>query len=94
MDTVTLQVPMSKKLRDSAAKVAAEQGFSSLQEILRVFTTRLASRQAWVSIEQFPAIKLSAKNEKRYLKMDEDFKNNRNVYHAKDIDDFLRQLNA
>lgn len=94
MDTVTLQVPMNKSLRDSAAAVAADYGFSSLQEVIRVLLNKLAKRQLSVNIEQFPAVKLSARNEKRYLKMEEDFKNGKNVLHAKDVDDFLRQLNA
>jgi hypothetical protein len=37
---------------------------------------------------------LSAKAEKRYLKMEQDFKAGKNIYHADSVDDFLRQLNA
>ncbi len=94
MNSVTLQVPMDKSLRNSAAQVAQEYGFSSLQEVIRVLLSKLAKRQLSVSVEQFPTVKLSAKNEKRYIKMEQDFRADRNVYHAKDVDDFLRQLNA
>lgn len=94
MDTVTLQVPMNKSLRDSAAMVAADYGFSSLQEVIRVMLNKLAKRQLTVNIEQFPTIKLSAKNEKRYLKIVDDFKAGRNVYYAKDADDMMEQLHA
>ena len=94
MDTVTLQVPMNKSLRDTAAVVAADYGFSSLQEVIRVLLNKLAKRQLSVNIEQFPAVKLSAKNEKRYLKMVDDFKAGRNVYYAKDVDDMMKQLHA
>ena len=94
MDTVTLQVPMSKSLRNQASIVAGEYGFSSLQEVIRILLNKLAKRQLSVNIEQFPAVKLSAKNEKRYLKMEEDFKSGKNVFYAKNVDDFLRQLNA
>lgn len=94
MDTVTLQVPMSKSLRNQASVVAGEYGFSSLQEVIRVLLNKLAKRQLSVNIEQFPTVKLSARNEKRYLKMEADFKAGRNVYYAKDVDDLLKQLNA
>lgn len=69
MDTITLQVPMSRKLRDMATKAALDQGVSSLQEAVRIFATRLAKNQTSISLEPFPAVKLSAKNEKRYTKM-------------------------
>lgn len=92
MDTVTLQVPMNKSLRDSAAVVAADYGFSSLQEVIRVLLNKLAKRQLSVNIEQFPAVKLSAKNEKRYLKMEADFKAGRNFKTANSLDDFFAQL--
>ena len=52
MQRVTVQVPTTKKLRDSAAKVAEEYGFSSLQEMLRVFLNKIAKREVKVSIEE------------------------------------------
>lgn len=94
MNTVTLQVPVNKSVRDSAALVAEEYGFSSLQEVVRVLLNKLAKRQLAVSIEQFPTVKLSAKNEKRYLKMMDDFRAGKNVYYAKDVDDMMKQLHA
>jgi antitoxin component of RelBE/YafQ-DinJ toxin-antitoxin module len=94
MNTVTLQVPMDKKIRDAAAAVAGEYGFSSLQEVIRVLAAKLAKRELNVSVEQFPVVKLSKKNEKRYTQMESDFRANRNVYHANDLRDFLHQLNA
>ena len=92
MDTTTLQVPLSKNLKADATGVAKEYGFSSLQEVVRFMLTKFARREIGVSLEQFPAVKLSAKNEKRYAKMDEDFKKGKNIYFAKDVDDFMRQL--
>lgn len=41
MAKVILQIPMDKKLRDEATKVAKVQGFSSLQELIRVFLTQM-----------------------------------------------------
>ena len=52
MQKVIVQVPTTKKLRDSAAKVAEEYGFSSLQEMLRVFLNKIAKREVKVSIEE------------------------------------------
>lgn len=95
MNITTLQVPISPVLRDNATSVARDYGFSSLQDLVRLLLTKIANRQLTINVvEQFPAVKLSKKNEKRYTKMDEDFEKDRNVYHAKDVDDLLRQLNS
>jgi hypothetical protein len=42
MDNTILQVPLSKQLRLQAAQAAEAQGFSSLQEAVRVFLQELA----------------------------------------------------
>lgn len=93
MNTVTLQVPISKKVRDEAANVAKDYGFSSLQEIIRVLLTKLSKRELSFTVsEEEEFVELSPAAAKRYAKMKEDFRLNRNVYHAKDVDDFLKQL--
>ena len=51
MQKVILQVPMSKKLRDSAAKSAKEMGFSSLQEVVRFLAKEIASGRVDVFFE-------------------------------------------
>ena len=43
MDKTVLQIPVSKSLCLRAEKAALNQGFSSLQEIIRVFMNKLAS---------------------------------------------------
>lgn len=93
MNTVTLQVPMSKSLRDSATSVARDYGFSSLQEAARFLFNKLAKREISITVGE-PTVRLSKKNEKRYLKMEKDFATGKNVYYAKNVDDFLRQLNS
>jgi antitoxin component of RelBE/YafQ-DinJ toxin-antitoxin module len=50
MQKVVVQVPMDRKLRNSAQRVAEEYGFSSLQEIIRLFATKLSNRQISVDI--------------------------------------------
>lgn len=95
MDTITLQVPMSKTLRGEAEEVANSYGFSSLQDLIRLLLTKVAKRQLTINVvERFPAVKLSKKNERRYLKMEKDFEEGKNVYHAKNINEFFSQLNS
>ncbi|MDO8573805.1 MAG: hypothetical protein Q7R77_03575 [Candidatus Daviesbacteria bacterium] len=63
-----LQVPITKKLRDQAAYSAQKMGFSSLQEIVRVFLNQFASNEITIAF-QSPTVKLSSKNDRRYTKM-------------------------
>ncbi|MBI3486515.1 hypothetical protein HY025_06310 [Candidatus Daviesbacteria bacterium] len=92
MQKTILQVPMDKNLKNSAEKEAVRQGFSSLQEIIRVFLAQLASNQVEVSLQK--SVTLSAKNERRYVKMTKDFESGKNVYSASSVDDLLSKLNA
>lgn len=92
MHKVTLQIPMDSKLKIDAEKAALDQGFSSLQELVRVILSRVAQKKIEVNFEE--TVILSKKNEKRYLKMTEDFKNNKNVYSSKNLEEFLSQLNG
>jgi hypothetical protein len=52
MDNTVLQIPMSKTLRDKATQAAKEQGFSSLQEYVRVFLTALVRGRVDVMVNQ------------------------------------------
>ena len=47
-----LQIPLDKSLRDNAAAVAYEQGFSTLQDAVRVFLTQLAQKKVAITISQ------------------------------------------
>jgi antitoxin component of RelBE/YafQ-DinJ toxin-antitoxin module len=88
-----LQVPMTSTLKNNAVSAAKDMGFSSLQEVVRVLLNKLATRDLSLSIEE-KIIPLSAKNEKRYLKMDKDFKKNNKVHSVKDVSELMKQLNA
>lgn len=92
MQKTILQIPLNKKLKDDAEKAAYDQGFSSLQEILRVFMKKLASNKIDFSFNE-EVHYLSKKSEERYIKQSENFKNKKNVYTAKDVDDLMKQLN-
>ncbi len=71
MDTTILQVPVSKTIRDKAAKSAVTQGFSSLQEAVRIFLNQLSSQAIRVTFEPQP-VQLSPKAIKRYNKIIDD----------------------
>jgi len=92
MQRTVLQIPLPKELKESAEKAAADYGFSSLQELLRVFMKKLATKKINLSFEEEDTVQLSKKNEKRYLKALDDFKKGKNVYTAKNVDDFFEQL--
>lgn len=98
MNTTTiLQIPIDKTLRNEAAIVASEYyGFSSLQEVVRVLLKRLARHELTfnVSTERYPTVKMSKRAEKRYAKMEEDFKLGRNVKTFDNVEDFLKDLNS
>ena len=67
MSRVVLQVPMTVGLRKSAEVEALSQGFSSLQEAVRVFLKKLASQEIAVGFEK--SVKLSPRAVKRYNKI-------------------------
>jgi antitoxin component of RelBE/YafQ-DinJ toxin-antitoxin module len=92
MQKVTLQVPMNGQLKLAAEKVALDQGFSSLQEVLRIFMKKFANKTIDISFAE--TIILSDKADKRYQKMTADFKSGRNVYSASSTKDLMKQLNG
>ena len=94
MTLVNLQVPMDKKVKDSATKVAKKHGFSSLQEAMRVFAKQLSDEVIRISFESEEVIKLSPRAEARYTKMEEDFEKGKNVYYAEDVEDLMSQLHG
>ena len=77
MTRVIVQVPMDKKLRDSAQVVAEEYGFSSLQEAMRVIMTKLAKKDLDIHIGEkveYLTPREEAVLEKRYKEFLEDEK--------------------
>jgi antitoxin component of RelBE/YafQ-DinJ toxin-antitoxin module len=90
MSKVVVQTPMDKRLRDSAAKAVQELGLSSLQEAFRIYAKKLAERK--VSINIIEVEYLSPEAEKRYLRMDEDFKKGKDVKSFKNVDELMEDL--
>lgn len=92
MSRTVVQIPVSTELRDAAYKAAVTQGFSNLQEAMRVIMHNFSVGALKVEVfsEQKP-VKLSAKAIKRYNKMDEDRKAGK-FYTANSLEEFFQQL--
>ncbi|OGE65021.1 hypothetical protein A3I48_03930 [Candidatus Daviesbacteria bacterium RIFCSPLOWO2_02_FULL_36_7] len=92
MQRTILQVPLPKELKISAEKAAQDAGFSSLQEVLRVFMNKFASKKIDLTFEE-EVTYLSPKAEKRYMKIMRDIESGKErIYTAKDANDFLEKL--
>jgi len=92
MNKTIIQVPVSKTLRNKAALAAADFGFSSIQESIRVFLNQLAKKQIAISFTP-KSVNLSPKAVKRYNKIIDDIESGKEpIYQAKNLKDLLDQL--
>lgn len=91
MQKTILQLPLDKELKNNAEKVASQQGFSSLQEIIRVFLAQLASNKVEITLQE--SMILSPENEARYVEMTKNFELNKNIHSANNVKDLLAKLN-
>lgn len=90
-----LQVPLDINLRRGAEKQALAQGFSSLQEAVRVLLKQLAQGAMRIAFKEEETVRLSPKAARRYDKMIDDIKNGKEkVYKAKNVEDLMLQLNS
>lgn len=93
MSRTVVQIPVSTDLRDIAHQLALSQGFSSLQEAMRVIMHRFSSGSLRVDVYSEPSsVKLSNDAIKRYNKMDQDLAKGKNFKSAVSVDDFMKQL--
>ena len=93
MNRTVLQIPVSTDLRGKAELEAKKQGFSSLQEAVRIFLSKLARQRIEISFEE--PIQLSQKAASRYDKMTDEIKSGKiKLYEAKNVDDLMKQLNS
>lgn len=67
MNSTILQIPIDKNIRNQAASYAEKMGFSSLQEVVRLFLNKIAIGEIGVTFEQ--NVPLSTKAIKRYNKI-------------------------
>lgn len=91
MSKTVLQIPIDSTLRNEAEKAALAQGFSSLQESVRLFLKKLADGVVSVKFEE--EVKLSPRAIKRYNKILDNIESGKEkVYSAKNVDDLMKQL--
>ncbi len=91
MDRTVIQIPVNINLRNKAEEAASSYGFSSLQELIRVFLTKLSQKTIEVTFVEKEKY-LTQKTERRYLKMLAEAKKGINWYQAEDPKDFIIQL--
>lgn len=93
MNRTVLQIPIAPLLRQQAEAVSLDLGFSSLQDAVRLLLHKLARRELTITVQEETVV-LSKRARERYQKMSKDFRIGKNVFHAHDAADFLRQLHS
>lgn len=96
MSRVVIQTPVSSQLRREAEQAAQEQGYSSLQDAVRMYLKKLANREIQVRIqEQFSPVQLSQKAVKRYDKMTRDIESGKTkLKWFNSVKDLMRDLDS
>lgn len=91
----TLQIPISNSLKRDAKNAVQKQGFSSLQDFVRLILTKLVRNELTVTVgSKEENITLTSSAKKRYANIVSDIKTGRNVIEAKNPSDFLRKLHS
>ncbi len=91
-DTLIFQVPMSRKLRDAARLAAKEQGFSSLQEYVRVMVSKLSRKE--INLHVHAPVQLSPRAIKRYNRMAKEIEDGKNIIRTKNLDELFAVLHS
>ena len=96
MNRTILQVPIRQDLKISAEKEALSQGFSSLQETIRVLLTKLSKHELILRIQEptEDISSLSSEAEERYEQAYKDIKAGKNIYRPKNKKEFFKILNS
>lgn len=88
-----LQVPIDKELREKASKAADRMGFSSLQEIVRLFISKIAKGNIEISFEE--TVQLSPKAIKRYNKIIDEIESGKaRLKSFSSVKSLMKDLNA
>jgi hypothetical protein len=94
MSRTILQVPLPTSLRQTAEKRARQDGFSSLQEVIRLFLKKYSQKQVsatFINEEE----QLSPKAAKRYAKMIADIKSGQaKLYRYDTMDEYMKFLST
>ena len=92
MNNTVIQIPVSKQLRQQSENAAIKAGFSSVQEVLRLFLHQFSQQKIVVNFGT-PSVQLSSKNEVKYLKIISDLKKNKNITTTTSVDEFFDKIN-
>jgi antitoxin component of RelBE/YafQ-DinJ toxin-antitoxin module len=92
MNNTVIQIPITKELRQKSETAANSAGFSSLQEVIRLFLHQFSQQKITLFFDT-PKIKLSPKSEQRYLKIISDYQKNKNIVSTNSVDDFFAKIN-
>lgn len=92
MSNVTIRIPVSKTLKSEAEAASRSYGFTSLKDALTTLLAKFAKREIALEKPEEKVIHLSKRAIKQYDKIARDMEAGKNVYYAKDIDDFIEQL--
>ncbi len=89
-----LQIPIEKKLRDQALILAEKKGFSSLQDVMRLFIAQFVENKIDVGFIE-SSEKLSLRAARRYDKMVEDIESgNIKTKSFTSVKDLMADLNS
>ncbi len=92
MNSITLQVPINKRVRDQAALKAEKMGFSSLQEVIRLFLNKIAAGEVNFRFEE--TIQLSSRAIKRYNKIINEIESGKaQIASFTDVGSLMKHLN-
>lgn len=99
MNTTTLQIPVSKSLKNNAQDMAKKLGFSSLQEVVRIFLTQLVSKKITVGVttSETPDEILTPQQEKVLLRKYKEAKKDiaeGNYFVAHSVEEMMDQLRS
>jgi antitoxin component of RelBE/YafQ-DinJ toxin-antitoxin module len=90
MNRTILQIPVSRELKITAENVALGQGFSSLQEAVRIFLNKLAQGSMQITFEE--TTQLSKNAIIKYNAIVKDVENKKNVFIANNVNDLMNKL--
>ena len=91
MSKTTIQIPIDTSLRNKAEVAATAAGFSSLQEVVRVFLSKFSNQAVHIGFYESD-IQLSKKAEKRYSTMINDARNGKNTIKSESFEELISIL--
>lgn len=95
MKRTVLQIPLQPELKKAAEKRAESAGFSSLQEVVRVFLREYVDKKVQIQVNQIDdEPPLSAKAARRYARILKQIKAGRGVTKTNNLDELFTYLDA